>query len=109
MVYMQLYKFVIPNKSHFISQRAKISLVFTAILHCLAIFLVRQQYPLDSEPTPTQIRQEIEACLRTMRNISRGSIVNQKADYCIQRLLVVFDALGEQTLPFKPRIKTIHH
>ncbi|BCS08510.1 hypothetical protein RIB2604_02106670 [Aspergillus luchuensis] len=93
MVYMQLYKFVIPNKSHFISQRAKISLVFTAILHCLAIFLVRQQYPLDSEPTPTQIRQEIEACLRTMRNISRGSIVNQKADYCIQRLLVVFDAL----------------
>ncbi|OJZ92235.1 hypothetical protein ASPFODRAFT_55852 [Aspergillus luchuensis CBS 106.47] len=67
--------------------------IFTAILHCLAIFLVRQQYPLDSEPTPTQIRQEIEACLRTMRNISRGSIVNQKADYCIQRLLVVFDAL----------------
>ncbi|GLA25818.1 hypothetical protein AnigIFM63604_005949 [Aspergillus niger] len=28
-----------------------------------------------------------------MRINSRGSIVNQKADYCIQRLLVVFDAL----------------
>ncbi|PYH30880.1 fungal specific transcription factor domain-containing protein [Aspergillus neoniger CBS 115656] len=70
--------------------------IFTAILHCLALFLVRQQYPLESEPTPTQIRQEIEACLSTMRNISRGSIVNQKADYCIQRLSVVFDALVNQ-------------
>ncbi|PYH74259.1 uncharacterized protein BO88DRAFT_483346 [Aspergillus vadensis CBS 113365] len=67
--------------------------IFTALLHCLALFLLRQQYPLDSEPTPPQIRQEIEACLHTMRIISRGSIVNQKADYCIQSLLVVFDAL----------------
>lgn len=82
-----------------VNQHAKISLVFTAILHCLAIFLVRQQYPLESEPKPSQIRQEIEASLRTMRSISRGSIVNQKADYCIQRLLVVFDALGKPTLP----------
>ncbi|RAK91397.1 hypothetical protein BO79DRAFT_279566 [Aspergillus costaricaensis CBS 115574] len=70
--------------------------IFTTILHCLALFLIRQQNTLDSEPTPTQIRQEIEACLSTMRNISRGSIVNQKADYCIQRLLVVFDALVNQ-------------
>lgn len=89
----------LPKKVHLIRLRAKISLVFTAILHCLALFLVRQQYLLDSEPTPTQIRQEIEACLRTMRYISRGSVVNQKADYCIQRLLVVFDALGMLTLP----------
>ena len=88
-----------PKKAHFIRLRVNMSPVFTAILHCLALFLIRQQYPLDSEPTPTQIRQEIEACLRTMRNISRGSIVNQKADYCIQRLLVVFDALGKPTLP----------
>ncbi|GKZ32351.1 hypothetical protein AbraIFM66950_001689 [Aspergillus brasiliensis] len=28
-----------------------------------------------------------------MRSNSRGSIVNQKADYCVQRLLVVLDAL----------------
>ncbi|KAL7659357.1 hypothetical protein ACMYSQ_002290 [Aspergillus niger] len=67
--------------------------IFTAILHCLALFLVRQHYPSNSEPNPPQIRQEIESCLHIMRINSRGSIVNQKADYCIQRLLVVFDAL----------------
>lgn len=81
------------------NQRAKIFLVFTAILHCLALFLVRQHYPSNSEPNPPQIRQEIESCLHIMRINSRGSIVNQKADYCIQRLLVVFDALGMPNLP----------
>ncbi|OJJ74658.1 hypothetical protein ASPBRDRAFT_457454 [Aspergillus brasiliensis CBS 101740] len=71
--------------------------IFTVILHCLALFLVRQHYPRSSEPDSPQIRQEIKACLLNMRNNRRGIIVSQKADYCIQRLLVVLDALDKES------------
>ncbi|KAF9894707.1 hypothetical protein FE257_006597 [Aspergillus nanangensis] len=71
--------------------------VFTVVLHCLTLFLIHQQDPtVGLGIEPSQMRQEIDASLLIMREIRRGSVINRKAEYCIQRLLVVFDALENQ-------------
>ncbi|KAE8337811.1 hypothetical protein BDV24DRAFT_177280 [Aspergillus arachidicola] len=70
--------------------------MLTVTLHNFAMLVVKKHDPdVFSTASVAEIRQEIEYALNIMKFIGKNSLITQKAGCCIERLLTVFDTLGD--------------
>ncbi|OOO12231.1 hypothetical protein OAory_01087010 [Aspergillus oryzae] len=70
--------------------------MLTVTLHYFAMLIVKKHEPeVFDTASVAEIRQEIEDALRIMKHIGKNSLITQKAGCCIERLLTVFDTLGD--------------